>query len=144
MYLHELTKFLVNPGIAHWNTAIHVVWYLLTTKDWSLTYGLTEDAMRTDGPLGYVDADGQMGEDRKAVTGWVFLIDGGAVTWSSRSQPLITLSTTESEYVAATDALKEGIWLCSLIGQIFEPTYTIIRGPTDLHSDNQAAIAISK
>ena len=144
--LHELTRFLVNPGISHWNAALRVVRYLYTTKDWSLTYEgkRSLDLELEDAPEGYVDADGQMADDRKAVTGWVFIIDGGAVSWSSRSQTLVSLSTAESEYVAAVDASKEGIWIRSFISQVFEPTYQIIRGPSTLHSDNQAAIAISK
>ena len=95
--LHELTHFLNNPGITHWNAAIRVVCYLHTTKDWSLTYGWKKELdweLETP-PEGYVDADGQMAEDRKAVTGWIFMIDGGAVSWSSHSQTLVSLSTAD-------------------------------------------------
>jgi hypothetical protein len=59
-------------------------------------------------------------------------------------QSLVSLSTTKSKYIAATKASKEGIWICSFISQVFEPTYTIIQNPTDLKSDNQAAIALSQ
>ena len=61
--------------------------------------------------IGYVDADGSMAEDRRAILGYTFLIDGGAVSWSSKKQEIISLSTTESEYVAATHAAKEALWL---------------------------------
>jgi hypothetical protein len=134
-----LAGFVTNPGMVHWKVAKRVVSYLKGTRDWSLTYGLSPVEIS-----GFVDADGNMQEDRRAVTGFVFVIDGGAVTWASRSQTLVSLSTCELEYVAATEAAKEGIWVCSLISQIFQPTFHIINNPTTLHSDNQAAIALAR
>ena len=89
---------------------------------------------------GFVDADGATQEHRRAITGFVFLIDGGAISWSSRKQELVTLSTAESEYVASTQAAKEAIWLRRLMGEVFGP----VRAPTTLHNDNQAAIALTK
>jgi hypothetical protein len=100
-----------------------------------LTYGGVEGTL-----VGYADADGSMAEDRKAISGYAFLIDGGAVSWSSKRQDIISLSTTESEYVAATHATKEALWLRSLIGELFTP----ITEPTTLFSDNQSAIALAK
>ena len=88
----------------------------------------------------YTDADGNQQEDRKAISGNAFLIDGGAVSWYSKQQELISLSTTESEYVAATHAAKEAIWLRQLIGQVFEPVVE----PIPLFCDNQSAIALAK
>ena len=61
--------------------------------------------------MGYVDADGASQEHRRVISSFVFLVDGGAVTWSSKKQELVTLSTTEAEYVAATHAAKEAIWI---------------------------------
>lgn len=137
--VHILSKFLTNPGMPHFNEGKHTIRYLKGTSDWGIIYGETQND-----PEVYVNADGNMFEDRKAVTGWIFLINGGAVSWSSRSQSLVSLSTAESEYVAATEASKEGLWLRLFISQIFEPTFPIIRNPTTMYSDNQAAIALSK
>jgi hypothetical protein len=109
--------------------------YLLGTTGLKLTYGESEKVL-----TGYADADGSMGEDRRAVSGYAFLIDGGAVSWSSKRQEIVSLSTTESEYVAATHATKEALWLRSFIGQIFEPLVE----PITLFSDNQSAIALAK
>ena len=53
---------------------------------------------------GFTDADSATQEHRHAITGYTFLIDGGAVSWSSKKQEIVTLSTTKSEYVAATHA----------------------------------------
>jgi hypothetical protein len=130
-----LSKYSSNPGEAHWNAVKRVFRYLLGTRDYRLTFGAEEQRL-----TGWADADGNMAEDRHAVSGYAFLIDGGAVSWASKRQEIISLSTTESEYVAATHAAKEAMWLRNLIGQIFGP----FRDPTTLHSDNQSAIALSQ
>jgi hypothetical protein len=81
-----------------------------------------------------------MSEDRHTLSGYAFLINGGAISWSTKRQEIISLSTTESEYVAATYAAKEALWLHSLISQFFDTTLE----PTTLFSDNQSAIALTK
>jgi hypothetical protein len=68
------------------------------------------------------------------------MMHGGAVSWSAKRQNVISLSTMESEYVAATHAAKEGLWLRSLIKQVFD----VQLSPTTLFSDNQSAIALTK
>ena len=79
-------------------------------------------------------------EHRHAITGYAYILDGGAVSWVLKKQELITLLTTEAEYVAATHATKEGIWLCHLIREVFHP----LSHPTPLYSDNQSAITLTK
>ena len=71
---------------------------------------------------------------------YAFLINGGAVSWSSKRQEIISLSTTESEYIAATHAAKEALWLRSLITQLFK----LDLAPTVLFCDNQSAIELTK
>jgi hypothetical protein len=56
-----------------------------------------------------VDADRALQEHRCTILGFIFLVNGGAVLWSSKKQELVTLSTIEAEYVAATHAAKEAI-----------------------------------
>jgi hypothetical protein len=93
--------------------------------------------------MGLRDTRMRMGlsqEHRHAISGYVFLVNGGAVSWSSKKQELVTLSTTESEYVAATHAAKEAIWLRRLISEVFQP----ITKPITLYSDSQLAIALTK
>jgi hypothetical protein len=89
---------------------------------------------------GYADADGSMAKDRHAISGYAFIIHGGAMSWSAKQQEIISLSTTESEYVVATHTAKEALWLCSLIQQLFNNTLS----PTTLFSNNQSAITLSK
>ena len=104
------------------------------TRDLWLSYGETRRTL-----TGYTDADGSMGEDRRAISGYAFLIDRGAVSWSSKRQEIVSLSTTESEYVAATHGLKEALWLCSLLTEVFAPT----KDATTMFCDNQSAIALT-
>jgi hypothetical protein len=103
-------------------------------RDLWLTYGEVSTPLE-----GYADANGSMAEDRHAISGYAFLIDGGAVSWSSKQQEIVSLSTTESKYVAAMHGGKEALWLCSLISEVFGP----ITSPTTLFSNNQAAIALT-
>ena len=87
-----LSQFLDNPGPRHWEAAKRIFRYLQGTKTWVLTLGGQENAL-----VGYTDADGASQEHRHAISGHVFFINGGAVSWSSRKQELITLSTAEAE-----------------------------------------------
>jgi hypothetical protein len=130
-----LSKYLDNPGPAHWEAVKQVFAYLSGTIDWVLTFGGEEEGL-----VGYADADGSMHEDRKAISGYAFILDGGAVSWSSKQQEIIALSTTEAEYVAITHMAKEALWLRTFINQVFGD----IDGPMTLHSDNQSAIALTK
>jgi hypothetical protein len=101
-----LSQFLDNPGEIHWEAVKRIIRYLSGTRDFVLTYGDERHDL-----LGYSDADGATQEHRHAISGYAFLIDGGAISWSSQKQELITLSTAKSEYVAATHAAKEALWL---------------------------------
>jgi len=65
--------------------------------------------------LGYCNANwGGDLEDKRSTTGFVFMIGGGAISWSSKQQPTMALSTTEVEYMANTQATKEAIWITKL------------------------------
>jgi len=129
-----VARFAANPGPAHWEAVKRIFRYLSGTCDLWLTYG------KASSPLeGYADANGSMAEDRCAISGYAFLIDGGAVLWSSKRQEIVSLSTTKSEYVAATHSGKEALWLCSLVSKVFGD----LTSPTTLFCDNQAAIALT-
>ena len=129
-----LSQFLENPGEVHWEAVKRVFRYLAGTKTHALTYGGERHEL-----TGYTDADGASQDHRRAISGFAYLIDGGAVSWRSRKQELVTLSTAEAEYVAATHAAKEGIWLRRLISELFGP----INDPTPLYCDNQAALTLA-
>ena len=124
-----------NPGWTYWEVVKRVFRYLLGTRHLSLVYSGGKDRLE-----GFVDADSSSQEHQWVITGYVFLVDGGAVSWASKKQELVTLSMAKSEYVAATHAAKEAIWLRRLISEVFG----LLSKPTNLHGDNQAAIALTK
>lgn len=133
----KLSKFLHNPGLQHYEAVKRVFRYLIGTRDLRLTYGGSQREL-----MGWVDADGSQEKERRAITGYAYLIDGAAVSWNSKQQELVVLSTTEAEYVAATHAAKEGLWIRSLITEIFGNN--ILTSPTNLFSDNKSAIALAQ
>ena len=97
-----LAQFADNPGWAHWEGIKRIYRYLLGTKKLGLTFGTSKSGL-----IGYTDADGASQEHRRAITGFTFLVDGGAILWGSKKQELVTLSTAEAKYVAATHAAKK-------------------------------------
>jgi hypothetical protein len=130
-----LSKFPQNPGPLHWEAAKHILRYLKGTKDLWLSYGRLKGEL-----VGYADADGSMSEDRHTINGYTFILNESTISWSCKHQEIISLSTTESKYIAATHATKEALWLRSLLSQLFTPPDQ----PTTLFSNNQSAIALSK
>ena len=132
----QLSRYSTNPGRKHWSALCKVYAYLNQTRNYRLTYGHDTPSIH-----GFSDADGMSSPDRHAISGYVFMIDGGAVSWSSKRQELVTLSTTEAEYVALTHATKEAIWLQNLLSEIFTG---IDVKPFPLHSDNMSAIALAR
>jgi len=80
-----------------------------------------------------------MHEHCHAISGYTFLIDGGAISWQSCKQEIVTLSTAKAEYVATTHVAKEAIWLRCLTFELFP----ISPSPTTLFCDNQAAIKLA-
>jgi hypothetical protein len=130
-----LARFAENPGCAHWEAAKHVFRYLKGTVTFRLVLG-----GHATGLLGYTDADGNSNKDRHAISGYIFLVNGGAISWSSKRQEIISLSTTESKYVAAMHAAKEAIWLRAFLSEVLIP----FTRPTTLFCNNQLAIALAR
>ena len=112
---------------------------LILGRGGALTWEETDRQSRS-GVEGYSDADGNSQEHRHAISGYAFCIGGGAVSWNSRKQAIISLSTTESEYVAMTHAAKEAIWIRMFLGEVLHP----LSKPMLLYCDNQSAIAVAK
>ncbi|GJX07569.1 hypothetical protein Tco_0195501 [Tanacetum coccineum] len=100
------SRFQQNQGDLHWTTVKNIIKYLRITKDMFLVYrGDLKQELRvscyTD--IGYLtNAD-----DLKSQTGYVFVLNGGAVDWKSAKQSIFTTSSAEAEYIAAFDASKE-------------------------------------
>jgi hypothetical protein len=118
-----------------------VLKYLKGTADYGITYGL-EDAfgMPEGNPIGFTDADFALQEHRHSVSAYAFLVHGRAVLWSSKTQAIIMLSSTEAEYIAGTHAAKEAKWLLMLLLEIGVD----VPRPFPLLADNMSAIALTK
>ena len=110
--------------------------YLAGTRRLYLQYGATNSSGE------YSDADWGTGNDRKSVGGYVFLLNGGAVSWSSKKQTSVALSTTEAEYMSMTQAAKEIVWLRALLEELGATGH--IRQMSQLHGDNQGALALAR
>lgn len=130
-----LAQFMQNPGRAHWDMLKRVIRYVHTTKDYKLTYGVKGQEYH-----GFCDADWAGQPNSHSICGYVFIMDGGAVSWSAKKQRVVALSSTEAEYVGTTHAAKELIWGRMLLKELGLPQKT----PTILHCDNQGAIALAR
>ena len=91
-----------------------VLRYLRGTSDHCIIFNGSEGSV-----YGYVDADYARDlEKRRSTTGYVFTLVGGAISWTSKLQEIVALSTIEVEYIVALDASKEEIWLKGLLDEI--------------------------
>lgn len=91
----------------HWTAAKRVLRYLKGTAHYGVTYKVSDKPL-----FGYVDADwGNCPNDRRSYTGFAFLLADGAISWESRKQRTVALSSTEAEYMGMTEAVKEAIYL---------------------------------
>ena len=126
-----------DSGEEHWISVKHILKYLRRTKDYMLVY--SSGSLET---IGYTDSDFQGDIDsRKSTSGYVFTLNGGAICWRSVKQTCVADSTTEAEYVAASEAAKEAIWL-----KMFLLDLQVIPSadrPITLYCDNSGAIAQS-
>ena len=134
----RVAKFTSNPRNSHWTAVKRIFRYLSSTA----TMGLSYFSQRSDLTLrGYCDADyAGDHDDRKSRTGYLFLLANGAVAWCSKRQGCTVDSTTEAEFVAMAESVKEAIWLRRLLHSLAFPSQV----PTPIFSDNQGAIQLVK
>jgi hypothetical protein len=130
----NLSQFMRNPGRTHWEAAKRTIRYLKATADCGITFGTTDEGFEV-----YVDADWGSQPHRHSMSGYVVMLNGGPVAWSSRKQPIIALSTAEAEYIALTVAIREILYLKLLTEELYDITISSI----PVYSDNQAAIALA-
>lgn len=133
--VNSVSKYLKSPRIKHWNMVKRIFRYLVGTMD----YGILYRAADTPASLTiYSDADyaGDI-DSRKSTSGYVSIYSGGAITWASQRQQSVSLSTTEAEFVAASQATKEAIWLNRLFDDIARE-----HEKPSLLMDNQSAIRL--
>jgi hypothetical protein len=139
-----LSKYLDKPTRDHLRAAKHVLRYLRGTSDLVLVYKRGNNTL-----IGYSDADwaGDL-DERRSTSGYLFTLNGTAISWRSKLQDTVALSTVEAEYIAMSEAAKESIWLQGLLKEVRESgIYGEISGEDaaqTLHTDNQGAMALAE
>lgn len=137
--VNNVSRYNQNPGRAHWNAVKRIMRYLRGTVDMKLTYRRDEEAVLH----GFCDADWANDEqDRRSITGYVFLLQGGAVAWNSRKQQTVALSTTEAEYMAMGAATQEAIWLKNLQNEVFGSLEQMQQ--LTIYGDNKSALMLGE
>jgi hypothetical protein len=135
--INTLSHFMVGPRRVHRIAAKHVLQYLISTIDYGLDY------VRGDGLslAGFTDSDwaGSV-SDRKSTSGCCFGLGSAIVSWLSRKQKSVALSSAEAEYMAASQASCEAIWLRKLLTSLFEQEL----GPTMIYCDNQSCLKLTE
>ena len=131
-----LLQFIQNLGPAHWEEVKRIISYLVSTKDLWLTFGGSTSAKLE----GYCNADWASQPHQHSISRYSFHFGLGAISWSSKRQNIITLSSTEAEYVAKTHAAKEGIWLKTFAKEMDSKMIRLLT----IMGDNQGAIALAK
>ncbi|KAG6385237.1 hypothetical protein SASPL_154067 [Salvia splendens] len=132
-----VSRYMENPTTSHFKAAKRILRYLRGTIDYGLFYSHTNDYKF----VGYSDSDWAGDNDyRKSTSRYVLYMGDTAFTWMSKKQPIVTLSTCEAEYMAATFSVCHAVWLRSLLTELGWSQ----NEPTTIFVDNKSAITLSK
>ena len=133
----NLSQFMSKPTSGHMIMAKHVLRFLKGTIYHKLIFIKSENSLSIDG---WCDADWASSHDRKSISGYCFYLFNKSplISWKSRKQPTVALSTCEAEYMALVSAIQEGIYLISLINEIQQTNLQFF----SLRCDNTSAIAL--
>ena len=137
----KLSQHLAEPSEEHWNTVKHVFRYLRGTTDRGLCF--KKDHKNDLGLIVHSDADwASDATDRRSTTGYCVSMSerSSLISWKSRKQPTVALSTCEAEYMALASAIQECMYLLQLLKGIDKSHYA----QTKVFDDNQGAIALAR
>ena len=137
--IQTLSQFNHEPSTEHWTAVKRVLRYLNGTLDLGITY----DGASIGNSIsveGYSDSDWASNHNnRRSISGYTFLMGGGAISWSSKKQPTVALSSMEGEYMAITHAWKQSKWHRDFWNALGFAQFT----PSVLRVDNRAAILLA-
>jgi hypothetical protein len=161
----KLSQFATSPATIHYDAVYGIFQYLSGTRDDGLTY--TRPEPMTSGPVlkhtplrsqptdridehvptdnlmtlyGYSDADWAMDiRHRRSISGMVLFLAGAVVAWKTRVQPTVALSSAESEFLAASDTGRPGIFIRAVIAELFQPQHAA----TAVYEDNDACLMVA-
>jgi hypothetical protein len=140
--VNRLASYMANPSLQHSTALKRILRYLAGMRDYGITYRKPAE----DSPIspnafyGFADAAYANADDYKSTSGYVFIASGGAVSWRSKKQTTIALSSTEAEYVALSEAGHEASWLRSLHDELRDKQ----EKPTLIKGDNDGSIAMAR
>ena len=136
---YAVNNVCAHPSNQHWTAVKQIFRYLSGTIDHGLLYEKTKGPTKL---VGFSDADwGGDTEDFKSTSGYCFEIGGTLITWKSKKQACVALSTAEAEYMALSSAAQEAVWLRELTNDLKDG---VLNSPTVVFEDNQAAIKMAK
>lgn len=136
-----VSQFLANPGQAHWVAAKRVLRYLKGTSSLGIKYDSRSHVSDRISLQAWSDSDWAADKDtRKSMSAYCIQESGGMITWSSKKQSVVALSSTEAEYAATVSAAQEIMYLRALL----KPLGHEQMEPILLHCDNQSAILLAK
>src|SRR6266436_185325 len=131
----KLAQYAARPSQDHLNRALYICRYLRGTSKYCLTYDGTEG----QGLLACTDSDWASDPKvRRSQSGFFLKLAGGAISWTSRAQRTIALSSTEAEYMALSDCSRQVVWMHTLMGEL---GYNL--KPIPICGDNQGSIFIA-
>ena len=130
-----LARHMARPSMEHWTAAKGVLRYIAGTLQQGIMFGHKSKEVQ-----GYCDSDyASDTQTRRSTTGFVYTLGGGAISWGSKLQPTVAVSTAEAEYMAAAQAVKEALWLRTLLYN-----FGIKLGAMKIYCDSQGAIKLLK
>ena len=131
----KLAQYAARPSKEHLNKALYICRYLKGTTKYCLTY----DGKTGQGLTAFCDSDwASDSQGRKSQSGYLLQLAGGAISWTSRAQRTIALSSTEAEYMALSDCSRQVVWMHTLLGEL---GYHL--KPVPICGDNQGSIFIA-
>lgn len=133
--VNDVSRFNANHGEAHWRAVKRIFRYLKGTANYKLTFSRSKKAFHC-----YSDADWASDIDkRRSCTGQVIIMSNGAISWQSKRQATVALSSTEAEYMAMSSAICEIIWMQQLASEL-DKNFKV---GTTLLCDNESAQKLS-
>ena len=132
-----VSRFMSNPGKAHWEAVKWIMRYLKGSSSVCLVYG---NGDVSSGLVGFTDSD--HGGDlmkRRSLTCYIFTLFGCAISWRASLQPTVALSTTEAEYMSLTEGVKEGMWLNGFLDSL-----GLNLSKPVIYCDSQSALCLAK
>ena len=138
--VNRLASYTANPSLQHNTSLKRILRYLAGTKKFKITYHKSLTSAGANSTHGFSDAAYANTDDLKSMSGYVFLAEGGAITWRSKKQSTIALSSTEAEYIVLSEAGREACWLRNLYDELGYKQ----NNPMLIKGDNDGSIMMAR